>query len=110
MSDELNEKIQFYGTWVALTALPALATLWMALAPVYGISGTTVTQVAATLTAVDAFIGTLLGVNQQKITEAYLAAAKNELAASLKTADTDAKADADKTADDSKAADSKAAK
>ena len=110
MSDELKEKIQFYGTWVALTALPALATLWMALAPVDGISGTTVTQVAATLTAVDAFIGTLLGVNQQKITEAYLTAAKNELAASLKPADTDAKEDADKTADDANAADSKAAK
>lgn len=69
----MRQKLLFGAQWTALVVLPALATLWMALAPLWGVPPIFVTQVTASVTAVDTFAGTLLGVsdvaNRQKITE-----------------------------------------
>jgi hypothetical protein len=47
--------------WIALTVLPAVATLYYALSGIWGLpyGG----QVVATITAIDTFLGTLLGIS-----------------------------------------------
>ncbi len=47
--------------WIALTALPAVEVLWLALGKIWGFPY--VVEIGATIAAVDVFLGTLLGVN-----------------------------------------------
>ena len=48
---------------IALYFLPALATLWLTIGKIWGIPYTT--EIGATLTAIDVFIGACLGVSSQ---------------------------------------------
>lgn len=50
--------------WITLVALPATTTLWLALAGIWGFPYAE--AIGATLTAVTAFMGTLLGVSAIK--------------------------------------------
>lgn len=50
--------------WICLVVLPAITTLWLALAAVWNFP--MAEQVGATLTAVTAFMGTILGVSAVK--------------------------------------------
>lgn len=47
--------------WIALIALPALATLYFAIAQIWGLPYGE--QVVGTITAIDAFLGALLGIS-----------------------------------------------
>ena len=64
--------------WTALVMLPALTTLWLALGPIWGLPR--VQEVGATLTAIDAFLGTILGVSAQALAreQAAVAASHSE--------------------------------
>jgi len=46
--------------WIAATALPALTTLWLAIAGIWGLPFAV--PIGATLAAIDLFLGTLLGI------------------------------------------------
>ena len=59
--------------WTALVLLPALTTLWLALGPIWGLPR--VQEVGATLTAIDAFLGTILGVSAQALAREQAAVA-----------------------------------
>lgn len=59
--------------WTALVLLPATTTLWLALGPIWGLPR--VQEVGATLTAVDAFLGTILGVSAQALAREQAAVA-----------------------------------
>lgn len=54
--------------WTALVLLPAFTTLWLALGPIWGLPR--VQEIGATLTAVDAFLGTILGVTSSTLARA----------------------------------------
>lgn len=58
--------------WTALVLLPAFTTLWLALGPIWGLPR--VQEVGATLTAVDAFLGTILGVTSSALARAQATA------------------------------------
>ena len=58
---KLNDKIYDILKWVALVVLPAIATLYTALAGVWGLPYAQ--EIPATITAIDLFIGALLGVS-----------------------------------------------
>lgn len=47
--------------WIALIALPAIATLYFAIAQIWGLPYGE--QIVGTITAVDAFLGALLGIS-----------------------------------------------
>ena len=57
----LNNKVYNVLKWVALIALPALATLIMTLGEIWGIPHRE--QISLTITAVDTFLGVLLGIS-----------------------------------------------
>lgn len=57
----LNDKVYDILKWVALVVLPAIATLYTALAGVWGLPYAQ--EIPATITAVDLFLGALLGVS-----------------------------------------------
>ncbi len=63
----LNDKIYEILKWVALIALPALATLISVVLPLWQIcdEGTT-NAIVGTITALSAFLGTILGVSTMK--------------------------------------------
>lgn len=63
----LNNKVYEILKWVALIALPALATLVSVVLPLWNIcdEGTT-NAIVGTLTALSVFLGTLLGVSTMK--------------------------------------------
>ena len=50
--------------WIALVVLPAAATFYTALAPIWGLPYAS--EIPMTITAVDALLGALLGVSSQK--------------------------------------------
>ena len=58
---KLDNKIYDILKWVALVVLPAIATLYTALAGVWGLPFAE--EIPATITAIDLFIGALLGVS-----------------------------------------------
>lgn len=58
--------------WTALVLLPAFTTLWLALGPIWGLPR--VQEVGATLTAIDAFLGTILGVTSSALARAQATA------------------------------------
>lgn len=63
----LNDKIYEILKWVALIALPALATLISVILPLWNICDeSVVTAIVGTITALATFLGTLLGVSTMK--------------------------------------------
>ena len=63
----LNNKVYEILKWVALIALPALATLISVVLPLWNVVDEgTVTAIVGTLTAVATCLGTLLGVSTVK--------------------------------------------
>ena len=57
----LNNKIYDVLKWIALIALPAIATLYTTLATIWGFPY--VEQIPDTIMAIDLFVGVLLGVS-----------------------------------------------
>ena len=57
LSNDTYDKLK----WIALIFLPALGTLYFALASIWGLPYGE--QVVGTITAIDAFLGALLGVS-----------------------------------------------
>ena len=69
LSNEEKTKILAYAKWVALIGLPALATLWLALSGTWGVNPVISQRIGSTLTSIDVFLGTILGVSEQKNTQ-----------------------------------------
>ena len=61
---KLTNKVYDVLKWIALIAMPALATLYIALAGIWGFPFAE--EVVGTITAVDVFLGTLLGISTYK--------------------------------------------
>lgn len=58
---KLNNKTYDFLKWIAQILLPALGTLYMALAKVWGFPYST--EIVGTITAVDLFLGAVLGIS-----------------------------------------------
>lgn len=58
---KLSNKTYDALKWVALTLLPAIEVLWLALGKIWNFPY--VVEIGASIAAVDVFLGTLLGVN-----------------------------------------------
>lgn len=58
---ELSNKTYDVLKWIAMIALPALGTLYFALAGIWGLPCGE--QVVGTITALDTFLGALLGIS-----------------------------------------------
>lgn len=59
----LSDKIYNRLKWVALFLLPALATLWLALGKIWNLPYTA--EIGATISAVDLFLATVLGISNK---------------------------------------------
>ena len=57
----MSNKIYDILKWIALIFLPAIATLYFALANIWGFPYAE--QIVGTITAIDAFLGALLGIS-----------------------------------------------
>ena len=57
----LNNKTYDILKWIAMVVLPALGTLYFALSSIWGLPYGE--QIVGTITAIDAFLGALLGVS-----------------------------------------------
>lgn len=57
----MNNKTYDILKWVAQVVLPALATLYFAIASIWGLPYAE--QIVGTITAVDAFLGAILGIS-----------------------------------------------
>jgi len=57
----LSNKVYDTLKWIAQYLLPALTTLWIALAKVWGLPYGT--EIGATLSAIDLFLGAVLGIS-----------------------------------------------
>lgn len=57
----LSNKMYDILKWIALIALPAIATLYFAIAQIWGLPYGE--QVVGTITAIDTFLGALLGIS-----------------------------------------------
>lgn len=60
----MSNKLYDILKWIALVVLPALATLYFALAGIWGFPYGE--QVVGTITAIDTFLGALLGISSIK--------------------------------------------
>lgn len=58
---KLNNRLYDILKWIALIVLPAIATLYGALAPTWG--WPYAEQIVYTITAIDTFLGTILGIS-----------------------------------------------
>lgn len=58
---KLSDKVYDILKWVALIALPAVGTLYFALAEIWG--WPYANEIVGTITAIDTFLGVLLGVS-----------------------------------------------
>ena len=58
---KMNNKVYDILKWIALILLPALGTLYFALAGIWGFPYAE--QVVGTITAIDTFLGVLLGIS-----------------------------------------------
>lgn len=58
---KMNNKVYDILKWVALILLPALGTLYFALASIWGFPYAE--QIVGTITAIDTFLGVLLGIS-----------------------------------------------
>jgi hypothetical protein len=57
----MNNKLYDWLKWIAQIWLPALASLYFAIAQIWGLPYAE--QIVGTITAIDAFLGALLGVS-----------------------------------------------
>lgn len=57
----MSNKIYDVLKWIALVVLPAIATLYMALSAIWGFPYGE--EIVGTITAIDAFLGALLGIS-----------------------------------------------
>lgn len=57
---KMNDKVYDILKWVAMIALPAVGTLYFALAGIWGLPYGE--EIVGTITAIDTFLGALLGV------------------------------------------------
>lgn len=58
---KLNDKIYNVTKWIALCLLPGIGTLYFALAGIWGLPYGE--QIVGTITAVDTFLGVILGIS-----------------------------------------------
>ena len=58
---KMNDKVYDVLKWIALVVLPALGTLYFALAQIWGFPYGA--EIVGTITAIDAFLGALLGIS-----------------------------------------------
>lgn len=58
---KMNNKVYDILKWIALILLPALGTLYFALASIWGFPYAE--QIVGTITAIDTFLGVLLGIS-----------------------------------------------
>lgn len=65
---KLSDKTYDILKWIAMILLPAMGTLYFALAGIWGLPYGE--QVVGTLTAIDAFVGTLLGISSAQYKKA----------------------------------------
>lgn len=63
---ELSDSVYNKLKWIALIVLPAIATLYITLAQIWGWDYSE--QIALTITAIDTFIGVVLGISSKKYT------------------------------------------
>ena len=61
---KLNNKVYDVLKWIALILLPALGTLYFALAGIWGFPYAE--QIVGTITAIDTFLGVILGISTTK--------------------------------------------
>jgi hypothetical protein len=61
---KLSNKTYDILKWIAQVALPAIGTLYFALASIWGLPYGE--QIVGTITAIDAFLGALLGISTMK--------------------------------------------
>ena len=61
---KMNNKVYDILKWIALILLPALGTLYFALAGIWGFPYAE--QIVGTITAIDTFLGVLLGISAKK--------------------------------------------
>lgn len=64
MGFTLDNKTYDLLKWIAMIVLPALGTLYFALASIWGLPYGE--QIVGTITAIDAFLGALLGVSTNR--------------------------------------------
>ncbi|MBR3117719.1 MAG: phage holin [Oceanobacillus sp.] len=57
----MNNKVYDVLKWIALVVLPAMAALYLTLAQIWGLPYGE--AIAATITAIDAFLGAILGIS-----------------------------------------------
>lgn len=57
----MNNKTYDILKWITIVVLPAITTLWLALAAIWG--WPYAEAIGATLTAITAFLGTILGIS-----------------------------------------------
>ena len=60
----MNDKTYDVLKWIAMIVLPAVATLYFTLASIWGLPYGE--QIVGTITAVDTFLGALLGISSAK--------------------------------------------
>ena len=60
----MSNKVYDILKWIAQILLPAIATLYFALAQIWGFPYAE--QIAGTITAIDAFLGVILGISTSK--------------------------------------------
>ena len=56
-----NNKVYDVLKWIALIALPAIATLWFTVGKIWGFPY--LAEIEATIVAIDTFLGALLGIS-----------------------------------------------
>ena len=72
----MNDKIYDLLKWIALILLPAIGTLYFALAGIWGFPYAE--QVVGTITAVDTFLGVILGISKAQYDKTNTDESKDE--------------------------------
>ena len=65
---KMNNKVYNVLKWIALVVLPAIATLYFALATIWNLPYSE--QIVGTITAVDTFLGAILGISNYNYNKA----------------------------------------
>ena len=73
---KMNDKIYDLLKWIALILLPAIGTLYFALAGIWGFPYAE--QVVGTITAVDTFLGVILGISKAQYDKSNNVQEQNE--------------------------------
>lgn len=66
---EMSNKVYDILKWIAMYLLPALGTLYFALASIWGLPYGE--QIVGTITAIDTFLGVILGISSAKYNKKY---------------------------------------